>query len=90
MAFVRVLTQKFYRDNGIIHETSCIYTPQQNGRVECKHRAEVARALHFQASLLIEFWSKYSLIVVYFIDRAPIVKLHGKSSHEILFHAKSS
>ena len=47
----------FYHENGVILETSCTNTPQQNGVVERKHRniLEIARALRFQANLPIEF-----------------------------------
>lgn len=47
----------YFRDNGIIHKTSCVGTLQQNGRVERKHRhiLNVARALRFQAQFPIQF-----------------------------------
>lgn len=33
-----ICMHEFFRDKGIIHETSCVGTPQQNGRIERKHR----------------------------------------------------
>ena len=49
--------KKFYGENEIIHETSYVDTPQQNGLVDRKHRHmwNVARALRFEAHLPIEF-----------------------------------
>ncbi|GJU49715.1 putative RNA-directed DNA polymerase [Tanacetum coccineum] len=51
---------KFYANQGIILETSCIHTPQQNDVVECKHKhlLETARALRFEANLPIRFWGE--------------------------------
>jgi Pol polyprotein/integrase-like protein/gag-pre-integrase-like protein len=46
-------TLSFFNSKGIISQTTCVNTPQQNGVVERKHRhlLEVARALHFQSKL---------------------------------------
>nr|GMD24020.1 uncharacterized protein LOC109193867 [Ipomoea batatas] len=43
---------------GIIHQTSCTYTPQQNSRVERKHGhlLTTTRVLKFQGCLLDQFW----------------------------------
>jgi len=42
----------FYSEKGIMHHASIIDTPQQNGRVERKHRhlIKIARALFFQTN----------------------------------------
>ena len=55
--FSSKLIEKFYREKGIIHQTSCTDTPQQNGRVERKNRhvLNVVKALRFLAHLPIDF-----------------------------------
>ena len=78
--------KKFYVDNGIIGETSCVDTPQQNGRVERKHHhiLNTARALQFQASLPLEFWEECALTAANLINRTPTPMLNGKTSYEVL------
>ncbi|KAG7593962.1 GAG-pre-integrase domain [Arabidopsis thaliana x Arabidopsis arenosa] len=78
--------RSFFRDHGIAHQTSCVYTPQQNGRVERKHRhlLNVARSLLFQSDLSIKFWGESVLTAAYLINRTPTPLLDGKTPYEML------
>lgn len=79
--------KSFFEHEGILHQTSCVYTPQQNGRVERKHRhiLNVARSLMFQASLPISFWGECVLTAAHLINRTPSTLLNGKTPYEFLY-----
>ncbi|MCH93196.1 retrovirus-related Pol polyprotein from transposon TNT 1-94, partial [Trifolium medium] len=77
----------FYAAKGIIHQTSCVETPQQNGRVERKHQhiLNVGRALLFQSKLPKTFWSYAVLQATYIINRIPSPLLHNESPYFLRF-----
>lgn len=78
---------EYFAKKGILHQKSCPYTPQQNARVERKHRQvlEVARALRFQSGLALSFWGECVLTAVHIINRLPNVALNFEVPYEKLF-----
>jgi hypothetical protein len=82
------LMPEFFASKGILHQTSCVETPQQNGRVERKHQhiLNVGRALLFQSKLPKQFWSYAVLQAVYIINRIPSPLLHNKSPYSLCFN----
>jgi len=78
----------FYISFGIVHQLSCVETPQQNSIVERKHGhiLNVARSLLFHASLQKCFWSYVVSHAVYLINRMPTPVLHQKSPFQMLYH----
>ncbi|CAM8901857.1 unnamed protein product [Rhodiola kirilowii] len=83
---------QFLSSKGCVHQTSCAYTPQQNGVVERKHRhiLNVARALRLHASVPKCFWGDCVMTAAYIINRTPTPLLGGKAPYEVLFGAAPS
>ncbi|KAL2922302.1 Retrovirus-related Pol polyprotein from transposon TNT 1-94 [Bienertia sinuspersici] len=79
--------KELYNQFGIIHQRTCVDTPQQNGRAERRHRSilEMARALRFQASLPLCFWGDCVLAAVHITNRLPTSVLGDRSPYEVLF-----
>ncbi|XP_019251086.1 PREDICTED: uncharacterized protein LOC109230004 [Nicotiana attenuata] len=79
--------ETLFQMHGIIHQSSCPHTPQQNGVVEKRHRhvLETARAIRFQGNLLVSFWGACVDAVVYIINRIPSTVLGNKSPFELFY-----
>ena len=65
------LMPTFYSSKGILHQRSCVETPQQNARVERKHQhiLNIVRALLFQSDLPKQFWSYAAIHAVLIMNR---------------------
>jgi len=92
MEFQDTTALQYYANKGIIHQKTCVDTPQQNGIVERKHKhlLEVARALLIQANVPQQFWGGSVLTAAYLINRFPTPLLENRSPFELLYKEKPS
>lgn len=84
----KILT--LYHTFGILHQTSCPDTPQQNGVIERKHKhlMETARALFFQSNLPSKYWGDSVQCAAFLINRMPVKQMNNITPHEKLFDTK--
>ena len=77
---------QFFDDHGIIHQSSCPHTPQQNGVAERKmrHLLEVTCALKFHMHVPKSYWSDAVLTACYLINRMPSTVLGGRIPYTVL------
>ncbi|KAJ7969877.1 Retrovirus-related Pol polyprotein from transposon TNT 1-94 [Quillaja saponaria] len=78
--------QKYLCDHGILHQTSCVNTPAQNGVAERKNRhlLEVARSLMFTMNVPKIYWGDAVLSAAYLINRMPLRALEFKTPLDLL------
>jgi transposase InsO family protein len=76
----------FFRAHGIIHQTTCVDTPQQNGVAERKNRhlLEVTRSLMIDMHVPKSYWGDALLTAAYLINRMPSRVLEFKTPLEVL------
>ncbi|XP_074342061.1 uncharacterized protein LOC141679463 [Apium graveolens] len=77
------LMKELFLQQGIFHQTTCRYTPQQNGAVERKHRhlLEIGRALFFQSKIPKKYWSESILCAAYILNRIPLQSIHNDTPY---------
>jgi len=76
----------FFVCKGIVHQTSCVNTSQQNSIVHRKHDhlLNVARSLMIQSYLPKIYWSYYVIHIAYIINMLPTPVLNYFSPLEML------
>lgn len=88
--FLSTECQNIFQTFGIIHHKTCVYTPQQNGVVERKHKhlLQIARSLMFHANLPLKFWTYSLLMATFIINRLPTPVFQWLTPFEKLFGHK--
>ncbi|RVX06403.1 Retrovirus-related Pol polyprotein from transposon RE1 [Vitis vinifera] len=77
----------FMSHHGILHQSSCAHTPQQNGVAERKNRhlVETTRTILLHSNVPFRFWGDAVLTACYLINRMPSSVLHDQIPHSLLF-----
>ncbi|KAJ0455579.1 putative RNA-directed DNA polymerase [Helianthus annuus] len=79
--FINKSMEQFCQEKGIIHQTTCSHTPEQNGVVERKNRIllEITRAMLIEAKVPKFFWPEALATATYLINRLPTKALNLKT-----------
>jgi hypothetical protein len=84
--FKNLQVEEYLEEEGIKHEFSAPYTPQQNGVVERKNMSliDTARTMLGEYKTLERFWSEAVNIACHAINRLYLHRLLKKTSYELL------
>ncbi|KAK1651156.1 hypothetical protein QYE76_068961 [Lolium multiflorum] len=84
--FKNYTMQEFVDDEGIKHEFSAPYTPQQNGVVERKNQTiiEMARTMLSEFNSPHNFWGEAISTAVHYSNWLFLCPLHNKTQYELL------
>jgi hypothetical protein len=81
--------QQYLKTHGIVHQTTCSYTPQQNGVAERKNRhlLEVVRASLIEAHMPLSYWGEALTSAAYLINRVPSSTINFQTPSQALVEA---
>jgi hypothetical protein len=90
--FKKSQIEGFLEEEGIKHEFSSPYTPQQNGVVKRKNRTllDMARTMLDEYKTSDRFWAKAINTACYSINRLYLHRILKKTSYELLTGKKSN
>ncbi|KAM0070582.1 putative RNA-directed DNA polymerase [Helianthus debilis subsp. tardiflorus] len=78
--------KQFFKIKGLVHQTTCSHTPEQNGVFERKNRIllEMTRALLIESHVPTSFWPEAVATSVYLLNRLPTKALKFKTPLDCL------
>lgn len=85
LEFVNSGVKSLLEDNGVIHETTVPYTPEQNGKAERDMRTivEAARTMIQAKRLKKDMWAEAVNTTVYVLNRTSKSTVQGKTPFEV-------
>jgi transposase InsO family protein len=80
--------EKLCSKNGIIHERSCPFTPEQNGKAEREIRtlSEAAGTILIDAKMPKFMWAEAMLYAAFTINRTGKTRIPNKTPYEVFFN----
>lgn len=90
--YVNSSVEKLLADNGIRHQKTVPYTPEQNGSAEREIRTlvEAARTMIFAKNLNMNLWAEAINTAVYVINRSGTSTVKGKTPYCLWFNKESN
>ena len=84
--YVNLNMKHFITNHGLIHQTTCPDTPQQNGVVERKNQnlLEITRSLMFESRVPASYWPKALATATYLTNHLPTKALHFQTPLDTL------
>ena len=78
---INIKMKEFMSTRGLIHQTSCPHTPQQNGVAERKNDTllNITRALMFEPKVPAHYWPEAIATATYLTNRLPTKTLQFKT-----------
>lgn len=85
--FFNTQCNELFKSLGIVNQNIFLYTPQQNGVIEMKHRhiLNIDRVIRFQSHMPITYQGLSIQAIVYLINRLPSSSIDGKTPYDVLF-----
>src|ERR1044072_2337374 len=79
-----IVCDDFLRKQGVKHQMTARYTPQQNGVAERKNRTvmNMVRSMLYCKKLPKSFWAEAVACAVYLLNRCPVKSVRGKTPEE--------
>jgi transposase InsO family protein len=86
MEYTNRAMQNFLQYNGIVHQTTCVSTPEQNDVAERKNRyiLGVTMCLLFVMNVLKYLWGEAAQTATYLINRIPLRAVDFSTPIEML------